>query len=39
MVEGLLAHDAGDRFEVESAGDNHGHPSKHLEEFQGESFD
>ena len=58
MVEGLLEHDAGDRFEVESAGtkpgrvrpeaiavmkelgiDISGHRSKHVDEFQGQSFD
>lgn len=58
MAEGLLEHDAGDRFEVESAGtkpgrvrpeaiavmkelgiDISGHRSKHVNEFQGQSFD
>lgn len=58
MAEGLLEHDAGDRFEVESAGtkpgrvrpeaiavmkelgiDVSGHRSKHVNEFQGQSFD
>ena len=58
MAEGLLKHDAGDRFEVESAGtkpgrvrpeaiavmkelgiDISGHRSKHVNEFQGLSFD
>jgi arsenate reductase len=58
MAEGLLEHDAGDRFEVESAGtkpgrvrpeaiavmkelgiDISGHRSKHVDEFQGQSFD
>ena len=58
MAEGLLEHDAGDRFEVESAGtkpgrvrpeaiavmkelgiDISGHHSKHVDEFQGQSFD
>jgi len=58
MAEGLLGHDAGDRFEVESAGtrpgygrpeaivvmkelgiDISGHRSKHVDEFQGQSFD
>jgi arsenate reductase len=58
MAEGLLAHDAADRFEVESAGtkpgrlrpeaiavmkelgiDISGHRSKHVYEFQGQSFD
>ena len=58
MAEGLLKHDAGDRFEVESAGtkpghvrpeaiavmkelgiDISGHRSKHVGEFQGQSFD
>jgi arsenate reductase (thioredoxin) len=58
MAEGLLNHDAGDRFEVESAGtkpgrvrpeaivvmkelgiDISGHHSKHVDEFQGQSFD
>ena len=58
MAEGLLRHDAGDRFEVESAGtkpgnvrpeaiaaikelaiDISGHHSKHVDEFQGQSFD
>jgi arsenate reductase len=58
MAEGLLDHDAGDRFEVESAGtkpgrvrpeaiavmkelgiDISGHRSKHVDEFQGQSFD
>jgi len=58
MAEGLLKHDAGDRFEVESAGtkpgrvrpeaiavmkelgiDISGHRSKHVNEFQGQSFD
>ena len=58
MAEGLLRHDAGDRFEVESAGtkpgrvrpeaiaamkelgiDISGHRSKHVDEFQGQSFD
>jgi arsenate reductase len=58
MAEGLLRHDAGDNFEVESAGtrpghvrpeaiavmkelgiDISGHRSKHVAEFQGQSFD
>jgi arsenate reductase len=58
MAEGLLEHNAGDRFEVESAGtkpgrvrpeaiavmkelgiDISGHRSKHVDEFQGQSFD
>ncbi len=58
MAEGLLAHDAADRFEVESAGtkpgrvrpeaiavmkelgiDISGNRSKHVDEFQGQSFD
>ena len=58
MAEGLLEHDAGDSFEVESAGtrpgrvrpeaiavmkelgiDISGHRSKHVDEFQGQSFD
>jgi arsenate reductase len=58
MAEGLLEHDAGDRFEVESAGtkpgrvrpeaiavmeelgiDISGHRSKHVDEFEGQSFD
>ena len=58
MAEGLLRHDAGDRFEVESAGtrpghvrpeaiavmdelgiDISGHRSKHVQEFEGQSFD
>jgi arsenate reductase len=58
MAEGLLGHDAGDRYEVESAGtrpghlrpeaiavmkelgiDISGHRSKHVDEFQGQSFD
>ena len=58
MAEGLLRHDAGDRFEVESAGTNpgivrpeaiaamselgidiSGHRSKHVEEFEGQTFD
>ena len=58
MAEGLLAHDAADRFEVESAGTKPGrvrpeaivvmkelgidissHRSKHVDEFQGQSFD
>jgi arsenate reductase (thioredoxin) len=58
MAEGLLRHDAGDRFEVESAGTKPGrvrpeavvvmkelgidissHRSKHVNEFQGQSFD
>jgi len=58
MAEGLLDHDAGDRFEVESAGtqpgqvrpeaiavmeelgiDISGHRSKHVDEFQDQSFD
>jgi arsenate reductase (thioredoxin) len=58
MAEGLLRHDAGDRFEVESAGTKPGrarpeaiaamkelgidissHRSKHVDEFQGQSFD
>ena len=58
MAEGLLEHDAGDRFEVESAGtkpgrvrpeaiavmkelgiDISGHRSKHVDEFQDQSFD
>ena len=58
MAEGLLEHDAGDRFEVESAGTKPGrvrpeaiavmkelgidisdHRSKHVDEFQGKSFD
>jgi arsenate reductase (thioredoxin) len=58
MAEGLLGHDAGDRFEVESAGTRPGrvrpeaivvmnelgidisdHRSKHVDEFQDQSFD
>jgi arsenate reductase len=58
MGEGLLRHDTGDRFEVESAGtkpgtvrpeaiaamrelgiDISGHRSKHVDEFEGETFD
>ena len=58
MAEGLLRHDAGERFEVESAGVNpsrvrpeaievmrelgidiSGHRSKHVDEFDGQSFD
>ena len=58
MAEGLLRHDAGDRFEVESAGtrpghvrpeaiavmkelgiDISGHRSKHVQEFESQSFD
>jgi arsenate reductase (thioredoxin) len=58
MAEGLLRHDAGDRFEVESAGTKPGpvrpeaiaamkelgidissHRSKHVDEFQDQSFD
>jgi arsenate reductase (thioredoxin) len=58
MAEGLLRHDAGDRFEVESAGtrpghvrpeaiavmkelgiDISGHRSKHVQEFEHQSFD
>ena len=58
MAEGLLRHDAGDRFEVESAGtrpghvrpeaiavmkeigiDISGHRSKHVQEFENQSFD
>jgi arsenate reductase len=58
IAEGLLRHDAGDRFEVESAGtrpghvrpeaiavmkelgiDISGHRSKHVQEFEHESFD
>jgi arsenate reductase (thioredoxin) len=58
MAEGLLLHDGGDRFDVESAGTNPGtvrqeaiavmreqgidisrHRSKHVGEFDGESFD
>ena len=58
IAEGLLRHDAGDRFEVESAGtrpghvrpeaiagikelciDISGHHSKHVQEFEHESFD
>ena len=58
IAEGLLAHDAADRFEVESAGtkpshvrpeaitvmrelgiDISSHRSKHVDEFQGQSFD
>ena len=58
MAEGLLKHDAGDRFEVESAGTRPGrvrpeaiavmnelgidisdHRSKHVDEFQDQSFD
>ena len=58
MAEGLLRHDAGDRFDVESAGtrpghvrpeaiavmkelgiDISGHRSKHVQEFERESFD
>jgi arsenate reductase len=58
MAQGLLRHDAGDRFEVESAGtrpghvrseaiavmkelgiDISGHRSKHVQEFEDESFD
>jgi arsenate reductase len=57
MAEGLLRHDAGDRFEVESAGtrpghvrpeaiavmkelgiDISGHRSKHVQEFENQSF-
>ena len=58
MAEGLLRHDAGDRFEVESAGTRPGrvrpeaiavmkelgidissHRSKHVQEFEDQSFD
>lgn len=58
MAEGLLRHEAGDRFEVESAGTKPGqvrpeaiaamreigidislHHSKHVDEFQDQSFD
>jgi arsenate reductase (thioredoxin) len=58
MAEGVLRHDAGDRFEVESAGtrpghvrpeaiavmkelgiDISGHRSKHVQEFENQSFD
>ena len=58
MAEGLVRHDAGDRFEVESAGTKPGHVrpeaiaamreigidisshrSKHVDEFQNQSFD
>ena len=58
MAKGLLRHDAGDRFEVESAGtrpghvrleaiaamrevgiDTSSHRSKHINEFQNQSFD
>jgi arsenate reductase len=58
MAEGLLRNDAGDRFEVKSAGtkpgqvrpeaiavmkeigiDISGHRSKHMDEFQDQSFD
>jgi arsenate reductase len=58
MAEGLLRHDAADRFEVESAGtqpgrvrpeaiavmkelgiDISGHRSKHVQEFERQSFD
>jgi len=58
MAEGLLRHDAGERFEVESAGtrpgivrpeaiavmqeigiDISGHRSKHVDEFEGQTFD
>ena len=58
MAEGLLRHDAGDRFEVFSAGtrpgtvraeaievmgelgiDLSGHRSKHVDEFEGQTFD
>ena len=58
MAEGLLRHDAGERFEVESAGtrpghvrpeaiavmkelgiDISGHRSKHVQEFENQSFD
>jgi arsenate reductase (thioredoxin) len=58
MAEGLLRHDAGDRFIVESAGtrpghvrpeaiavmkelgiDISGHRSKHVQEFENQSFD
>lgn len=58
MAEGLLRHDAGERFEVESAGTKPGnvrpeaiaamreigidissHRSKHVDEFQSQSFD
>jgi arsenate reductase len=58
MAEGLLRHDAGDRFDVESAGTKPGHVrpeaiaamreigidisahrSKHVDEFQNQSFD
>jgi arsenate reductase len=58
MAEGLLRHDAGDRYEVESAGtrpghvrpeaiaimrelgiDISGHRSKHVQEFENQSFD
>lgn len=58
MAEGLLRHDSGERFEVESAGtkpssvrpeaiavmrelgiDISGHRSKHVDEFEGQTFD
>jgi arsenate reductase len=58
MAEGLLRHDAGDRFDVESAGtkpstvrpesiaamkelgiDISGHRSKHVDEFEGQTFE
>jgi arsenate reductase (thioredoxin) len=58
MAEGLLEHDAGDRFQVQSAGTKPGHVrpeaiavmkelgidisdhrSKHVDDFQGQSFD
>jgi arsenate reductase (thioredoxin) len=58
MAEGLLRHDAGDRFQVESAGTRpghvrpeaiavmkelginiSGHRSKHVQEFEDQSFD
>ncbi len=58
MAEGLLRHDVGNRFEVESAGtqpsfvrpeaiavmreigmDISGHRSKHVDEFEGQTFD
>lgn len=58
MAEGLLRHDSGDRFEVESAGTKPGHVrpeaiaamreigidisshrSKHVDEFENQSFD
>lgn len=58
MAEGLLRHDAGERFDVESAGtkpgtvrpeaiaamkelgiDISGHRSKHVDEFEGQTFD